>query len=70
MKCTCGGKMRIKETRGNDYITYRIRKCKECGNEAVTQETKMDYKEGKKMIRKIFYIRYLKKAIEKDMKNT
>lgn len=58
MKCICGGKIKIVETRGNDYVVYRMRKCPVCGKEFVTKESKIDYKEGKHMIRKIHSIRY------------
>ena len=61
MKCVCGGKTRVKETRGNDYAIYRVRKCLACGDEFVT-------KEGLKMIRKIFYHKYIKVYNEKKKK--
>ena len=65
MKCVCGAKLRSKEARGNDYVIYRIRHCEACEREIVTQEIKMDYNEGLKMIRKIFYNRYIKKPSKK-----
>ena len=68
MKCVCGGKTRVKETRGNDYAIYRVRKCLACGDEFVTKEDRMDTKEGLKMIRKIFYHKYIKVYNEKKKK--
>ena len=68
MKCICGATAFVKETRGNDYVTYRIRTCKVCGKEFVTKEEKMDTKEGLHMIRKIFYRKYIKPYNEKKKK--
>ena len=68
MKCICGAKTMIKETRGNDYITYRIHICNVCGKKFVTKEEKMDTKEGLRMIRKIFYNKYIKKYNAKKKK--
>lgn len=69
MKCVCGGKQAIIETRGNDYTTYRVRHCLVCGKDIVTQETKMDYNEGIKMVRKIFYNKYIKKPPKKKSRS-
>lgn len=60
MKCVCGGKAMTKETRGNDYVTYRVRICDVCGEKFVTKEEKMNTKEGLKMIRSIHYRKYIR----------
>lgn len=72
MKCICGGKAGVIETRGNDYNVYRIRRCVVCGKEFITQETKIDASEGRSMIRKIHSIKYGKrkpKSISKRRKS-
>ena len=65
MKCVCGAKLKLLESRGNDYNTYRLRMCPVCGKKTGTIESKMDYEECRKMIRKIFYVRYIKKPSTK-----
>jgi len=61
MKCICGGKLQIIETRGNDYTVYRIRRCPVCDEKVATKEEKIDYKEGRRLIRKIHFTRYGKR---------
>lgn len=58
MRCICGNKTIIVNTRGNDYNVYRLHRCPICNREFVTKETKIDYKEGKKMLHKIHATRY------------
>lgn len=58
MKCSCGGKIVVKDTRGNDYVVYRLRRCSVCGKEFVTKEIKVDYAEGKHIMYKIHSIKY------------
>ena len=58
MKCSCGGKIKVADSRGNDYVIYRLRKCPICGKEFITKETRIDYKEGKKMLIKIHTAKY------------
>lgn len=39
MKCEkCGGRMIVKDTRSDIYITYRKRKCESCGRVIYTEE--------------------------------
>ena len=58
MKCICGHKTGVIDTRGNDYNVYRLHRCPVCKKEFVTKETKIDYTEGKKMLSKIHIIKY------------
>lgn len=60
MKCECGGILKIKDTRGNDYHTYRRRECDVCGKKCITEEVKMDFKEGLRLMRRIHYLKYQK----------
>ena len=58
MKCSCGGKTRVEDTRSNDYTVYRFRKCIVCGKAFVTQESKIDFATGRRLMNKISNARY------------
>ena len=60
MKCVCGARARNREGRGNNYNYYRLYDCPNCGKQFATIESRADYEECRKMIRKIFYVRYIK----------
>lgn len=46
MKCEkCGGRMTVKETRSDIYITYRKRTCERCGRAIYTEEDVGEYAE-------------------------
>lgn len=61
MKCSCGGKLLVEDSRGNDYVIYRLRRCSVCKKEFATKEVKVDYEEGKRLLHKIHSIKYGKR---------
>nr|DAE50734.1 MAG TPA: Transcription factor S-II (TFIIS) [Bacteriophage sp.] len=43
MDCVkCGGDTKVADTRRVDHVTYRIRKCLECGHKFYTKEVETD----------------------------